>query len=276
MDDKDINGERSTVRVSASTPSLNNKILFKIDPDLDTVYWYIKFNLLLDENTVAPSTMYVTDLDGYLMRTTIKYSQEYNVISISPIDTYAKDRYYILQITKGVKGLSGGSLRKNVNILFKLNGSEVADYKILESNVVLPEPKQRPIEYNPEDVVTKVYEIDTEQLNKDGKDNLQYLPYKINPFIGIIGLLVIIVGILSTSITMSIIGIGVSFLGCLHLSLQLLNNEKRAAYIYNTGVRHFREQEYDKAKAEFIKAFELDQYNEYIEFAVNRIKYYEQ
>ncbi len=269
MDDK----EQSMIKVSASTPSLNDKMLFKIDPNKDTIFWYIKFNILLDEKTVNDRNMFVTDLAGYHMRTFIEYSEEHNVISISPIDTYSKNTFYILQITKKVRSKKGNYLKRNINIVFKLVENEVSDYEVLKNEQDVPPLQKRPKNYDPEKVVSKVYGFSTDDMNKEGKDNLPYLPFKINAYVGILGLLLVIIGVL-VSLYIAIFGALLSIGGVVHLSMQLTNNEKRAVYLYNKGVREFREKDYKAAEKTFKKAFELDPYNEHIEFAISRVNYY--
>ncbi len=266
--------EGKQIKVSVSNPSLNDRIMYKIDPEKsDTIFWYIKFNILLDESTVNDKTMYVTDLAGYKMRTFIEYSEEYNVISISPIDTYSKDTYYILHISKNVKSKKGNKLKRKINIVFKLVNSQISSYEVLKHDDEVPEPKPRPKNYNPEKVVSKVYGFSSDEFNKNGQDNLPYLPFKINPFIGIAGLLIVIIGLI-LNLIVALIGVLISILGVVHLVLQLRDNEKLATYTYNQGVKEFRAKNYVKAEKLFKKAFEHDKYNEHIEFALNRVKYY--
>ncbi len=268
-----LDNDHSSIKVAASNPNLNDRMLFKIDPNSNTIYWYIKFNILLDEKTVNDKTMFVTDLSGYRMRTFIEYSEENNIISISPIDTYSKNMYYILQITKKVKSKKGNKLKRNINIVFKLVDNQISNYEVLKDETAVPEVKTRPKNYDPEHVVSKVYGFKNEEMNTKGKDNLPYLPFKINPFVGIFGLLIVIIGFI-VAWQIAVVGVLVSIVGVLHLARQLTDNEKRAVYTYNIGVRHFRDKEYDKAEKSFAKGMELDPYNEHIEFAMSRVHYY--
>ncbi len=265
---------KKNIRIASSNPKLQEKMFVKFTPDSNTIYWYIKFNVPLDESTLTEDTMFVTDLAGYKMRTFIEYSTEHNLISISPIDTYSKNTYYILQVTKAVKSKKGNNLKQNINIVFKLVNNEIENYEVLKQETKVPKTKERPRNYDPENVTSKVYGFSNEEFNKKGQDNLAYLPFKINPFIGIIGLLIVIVGILMMQLTIALVGVFISIIGVIHLFMQIINNEKRAAYIYNQGVRKFRAKNYESAKKTFEKAFELDPYNEHIEFALNRVKYY--
>lgn len=266
--------EHSGIKVSASKPSLNDKILLKVDPGKNTVFWYIKFNILLDEKTITEKSMYVTDLAGYKMRTFIEYSEEYNVISISPIDTYSQNMYYILHITDKVKSKKGNRLKRPIHIIFKLVNNEISDYEVLKKEATVPKAVDRPKNYNPENVTSKVYGFSNDVFNKKGKDNLPYLPFKINPLVGISGLLLIIIAILLKNLSVAILGAILAFFGCIHLFMQLSNKEKRAVYIYNKGVRKFRTEDYKEAKQLFLKAQNLDPYNEVVEFAIGRVNYY--
>lgn len=270
MDDNDSFG----IKVKSSRPSLNDRILYKIEPNKDTVYWYIKFNILLDEKTITEKSTFVTDLAGYKMHTFIEYSEEYNVISISPIDTYAKNTYYILHITTKVKSKKGNKLKRDIHIVFKLVNNEISNYEVLKKETELPPVHERPKNYDPENVVSKVYGFSNDVVNKNGKDNLPYLPFKINPFIGIMGLLAIIVAILISNLSIAVIGAFFAFMGVIHIFYQIGSKQKRAVYAYNVGVKNFRAENYEKALKNFEHAFSLDPYNEVIEFAVSRVKYY--
>lgn len=268
-----------SVAVSTSNPNIKDKMHYKLKPDSNTIYWYIKFNILLDESSITEKTMYVTDLAGYKMHTHIEYSEENNIISISPIDTYSKNMYYILKINKKVKSKKGNKLKKDINIVFKLVNDELHNFEVLKYTTEVPTAMQRPKNYDPENVESKVEGFDNNTLNKNSKsnkknkDNFQYLPFKINPFIGIIGLLLVVIGLI-TSVELAILGAFISAVGAAHLFLQITNGEKRSVYTYNKGVKKFRSGEYDEASKLFNKAFELDRYNNKIEFAKSRIKNY--
>lgn len=261
------------IAISTSNPNIKDKMYFKIRPNSDKIYWYIKFNILLDDSTINEKTMLVMDLAGYKMRTDIEYSEEHNIISISPIDTYSKNMYYILKISKNVKSKKGKKLKGDINIVFKLVNNEISNYEILKNNKFIPTVKPRPKNYDPENIASKVYGYDADISNNKENDNLPYLQFKINPFIGITGLLLVIIGIL-TSAQIAVLGAVVSSIGVVHLFLQLTNSEKRAIYTYNIGVKKFRSKKYNEAFVTFKKALDLDPYNEKIKFAKSRAKYY--
>lgn len=263
--------ESKSIAVSTSDPSIKDKMYFKITPDMDTIYWYIKFNILLDETTITDKTMLVTDMAGYKMKTTIKYSEKSNIISISPIDTYSKNTYYILKISRKVKSKKGKKLKRDINIVFKLVNNKISDYNMLKDTDIIPTVKPRPKDYDPENVVSKVEGYKTDNSSKKQNDSLPYLPFSINPFIGIGGLLLVIVGLL-TSLEIAILGSVISAVGVIHLFLQLANNEKRAVYIYNIGVKRYRAKKYNLALKSFIKALNLDPYNVQIENAKIKAK----
>ncbi|BCN28753.1 Ig-like domain-containing protein [Anaeromicropila herbilytica] len=82
--------------------------------------WRIKFNIPLDPRTVNNVNLYVTNLKNAPLRTSIKYDSVNNYIEIEPVEAYAKDESYILNITKNVKSAGGKYLKSSVKVQFKL------------------------------------------------------------------------------------------------------------------------------------------------------------
>ncbi len=266
--------KKNGLRIKSSTPSLDDRILTKIDPNKDTVYWYIKFNIALDPNSITPKTMYVSDVGGYVMNTFIEFSPETNLISIMPIDSYAQNTYYLLRIGEDVRSAKGNRLKKNINILFKLYNDKISNYEVLKKEVEVPEPQKRPKNYNVKNVPCKVYGLDKELYKDLKKDDLPTVSVLVNPAIGIIGLLLTVIGLIVSAIELVFISLAVLLIGIIHIVMQLLNKQKRATLIYNRGVYAFRKENYEKASDLFKKALDLDEYNEKIEFALNRVSYY--
>ena len=78
--------EPPRIRIATSDPKLKDKIQINLEGPIDNVYWYIRFNIPLDEESVNDKTMEVTDTEGYIMRTDISYQGKHNRIVISPLD----------------------------------------------------------------------------------------------------------------------------------------------------------------------------------------------
>ncbi|MFV0503009.1 MAG: tetratricopeptide repeat protein [Lachnospirales bacterium] len=265
--------EDKGIRLKASNPNLESKIHRKIDRSKDTVYWYIKFNIPLDPNSVNGGSMYVTDIGGYVMETFIEYSEKSNLISISPIDTYEQKVYYILNITTSVRSAKGNRLPRKVYILFRLENDAISEYELLKKDVVVPVPQKRPKNYNINNVRSKIYGLNKD-LNHASDVQLKTVPFRVNIILGLIGLAILILSIVSKNLNLIITGIIISVGGIAHIIWQIIKKEKRAAIYYNLAMLNYNKDNYLQANKYFNKAFEMDPYNELYEYATNKIKYY--
>lgn len=249
-------------KIRTTNKDLENKINTNIKYGIDEVYWYIKFNIFLDENTVNKKTMNVTDTEGYIMKTNITYDSLKNLIVISPIDTYEQNRFYILNISKQVKSGKGNHLKKDIYILFKLIENQISEYKLLDASVKPPEPKIRPKGY------------DEKNMQKDTQKKLQFANMKVNILLGVLGLFMVFISFQFKNHIFSIISIITCIIGICHIILQFSKKAMRSVIIYNRGVFAFNAGKYEKAKKYFVKAFELDKYNELCKLALSKDCYY--
>lgn len=144
------------VKLATTDPDLKDRIKIDIDDDSgEGIYWYIKFNIPLNENTVSNKAMTITDAKGYKMRTEIMYYKSRNTIVISPKESYMENVFYILTISKKVKSLGGNHLKGDTHILFKLKDNQISQYEILKDDIKIPAPCERPINY--EELMMKAY-----------------------------------------------------------------------------------------------------------------------
>lgn len=81
--------------------------------------WQVKFNTPLDPKTVK-DTMFVSDSLNNKLKTNIKYDTAKELIEIEPLEPYAANEYYYLNITTKVKSRGGHALKEPVQIKFKL------------------------------------------------------------------------------------------------------------------------------------------------------------
>ncbi|MFV0441749.1 MAG: hypothetical protein ACK5LV_10745 [Lachnospirales bacterium] len=262
------------VRMQSSDPSLNDKFRAKvIDPD-SPVYWYIKFNITLDPESISETTTYVTDLGGYILNSYIEYDVDKNIISISPLDTYEQEYYYLLHITTGVRSAKGIHLKRQINILFKLIDDKISEHKILRDEQVAPKPKTRPKNYNPYNVKSKVYGFEEDMYTKMKGDVLPFGNSKINPILGLVGVFVLVVALFTTYMPFIFFSVFIAAGGIIHLVMQLFKPKMRAVSIYNKGVRKFNFGDYEEAFVLFERAFTYDKNNEMIEYAIERAKFH--
>lgn len=82
--------------------------------------WKVKFNIPLNPKTVNNVNLYVTKADKTPLKTSIHYDAENNMIEIEPLEAYAKEESYFLNITKNIESRGGQKLKKEIRIQFKV------------------------------------------------------------------------------------------------------------------------------------------------------------
>ncbi|MDE6182206.1 MAG: hypothetical protein K2F59_03260, partial [Eubacteriales bacterium] len=177
------------IKVDSSQKELNNKVRNEIEDTEEKIYWYMKFSQPLDPESISKKTMSVTETNGYIFDTKIIYNKNLELIVIEPLDIYKEEEYYILHIKKEVRSENMKNLKNDVHILFKVKGGQVAEFKELGENVIVPKPRKRPkVERKP--TKSRVYLFQKEEGNTIdiNAETLPYLSMKFNPLIGIIGI----------------------------------------------------------------------------------------
>jgi tetratricopeptide (TPR) repeat protein len=257
---------------------MKDKIQTNLQGVTDSIFWYIKFNIPLDETSVSEKTMSVTDTDGYLMRTEITYDDKRHSILISPFDSYEQEVFYVLRISRKVRSASGNALKTELYILFKLKDNQISEYKTLKSHEQVPPIKKRPPNYDTmfkEKISrSKLYSFDEKPFKDVGQDKLPTHPVRINLLLGIFGLAIIVPFVFLQVIVPLFIGLSICLIGLIHIIIQLRKKEMRSVLAYNKGVRHFNKGRYRHAEIAFKKAVALDDYNERAEYALNKVSFY--
>lgn len=82
--------------------------------------WRVKFNIPLDPATINNKNLYVTNLNLVPLKTYIRYDTLNKYIEIEPLEPYAENISYILNITKNVKSKGGKSLKSSIQVQFKI------------------------------------------------------------------------------------------------------------------------------------------------------------
>ncbi len=253
--------EQNFIDIVVSNPNLKNKIHLDIGEPSDTVYWYIRFNIPLDSFSVSSKTMNVTDTNGYIMKTWIRYDEEKNLIIIHPLEPYVQNEYYLLNISKKVQSKKGQSLKNEIHILFKLINSEISEFQILKSTVKTPKPRSRPKDY--------FKRFEEEKL---ASEKLPLVDIKINFLISILGIALLIVMAVLKSPILALISVIVLVIGIGHIVLQIVNKETRSTYSYNKGARFYNLREYEKASKFFNKSLVRNSNNNYAWDGIQRLK----
>jgi len=262
----------SKIRVATTDPRLKDKVNINISGDLETVYWYIKFNIALDDTTVSPKNMSVTDTEGYIMRTDMRYDSENNRIVVSPLESYIEGIYYLLNISKRVKSVKGKPMKNEIHILFKLQKGQISEYELLKSTVKVPKPVTRPKNY--ESMMAKKYSFENME-ERVSKVSLDYKEMNINILLCILGIAVMLVSFYISNTPLILAATVICLAGMVHAFLQASKKEFRSAFQYNIGVMYFNKEKYEKAAAKFDKAARIDPDDEDIEYAQAKVKFYE-
>ena len=82
--------------------------------------WRVKFTAPLDPTTINTMNLYVTNLAEQPLKASIRYDVEGNYIEIEPLEAYAKDSTYILNISRNVRSRGGQTLKNDVRVKFKV------------------------------------------------------------------------------------------------------------------------------------------------------------
>jgi len=263
--------QESKIHFGISDPNLKDKVRINLTGSPDVIYWFIRFNVPLDESTVNEKSMEVTDTDGYVMRTDIAYEAEKNGIIISPLDTYEEQRYYILKISTGVRSAKGQQLQSPINIVFKLYQKKIANYQILQKDVPVPESIPRPDDYD--DNYRFRPKNDLDNYVDYSRHHVRMTPdqVRLNPILAILGLLTVLIGFAASNTGLIIASAAICLLGVAHIYSQWRNKVFRAKIHYNKGVQHYNKMEYQQAKIAFNKALEINPQSELVKQAVARV-----
>lgn len=83
--------------------------------------WRVRFTAPLNPSTVNNINMFVTAaIDGKPLQTSIRYNAEENTVDIEPLEPYAKNTAYILNVTKNVRSKGGQALKDEIRIKFTI------------------------------------------------------------------------------------------------------------------------------------------------------------
>lgn len=262
------------IQVRTSIPSLQNKVQTRITGPSDVIYWYIRFNIQLDEESVSGKTMNVTDTDGYIMRTVIAYKPKHNMISVSPLDTYEEGRYYLLNISKRVRSAKGKNLRSTIHILFKLLEGKVSDFKVLDKGAEVPTPKPRPKDYDSIPKSATPNHFERQYIDSSPPGKMSTVGFFVNPVVGILGLILAGVGVFMLNTAITIGGMLLCVAGVIHIGLQIQGTEIKSKMFFNNGVRYFNKERYREAEQAFKQALQVNPKNELAKHGIKKAKIY--
>lgn len=88
--------------IEGMTEDLEGKVKQDLKYKTGNFLWKVKFNVPLDPKTVNNVNLYVTTENLSPLKTAIRYNSLENIIEIEPLEPYAQDETYVLNITTNV------------------------------------------------------------------------------------------------------------------------------------------------------------------------------
>ena len=261
----------SKIRVATTDPRLKDKVSVNLSGNVEKVYWYIKFNIALDDTTVTPQNMSVTDTEGYIMRTDMQYDTDKNRIVVSPLESYIEGIFYLLNISKRVKSARGNPMKREIHILFKLQNGQISEFELLKSTVKAPKPVARPKNYDT--MMAKKYSFANIE-EKISKESLDFKEMNINILLCILGIIMMFASFYLSNTNFILAATAICIIGVIHVFIQASKATFRAAVQYNLGAMHFNNGKYEKAIKKFDKAARIAPHDEDIEYAQTKVKFY--
>ena len=82
--------------------------------------WKCRFTTALDPSTITSDNLYVESETGMKMATKFNYNDADMEIEVEPLEAYAKDTDYYLNITTRVKSRGGQHLKEPIQVKFRL------------------------------------------------------------------------------------------------------------------------------------------------------------
>ncbi len=108
------------VEVTNVSEEVQNKVKQNLKFKTGKFVWRVKFTAPLDATSINDKNLYVTDPEGKLLKTSIRYNSDTHEIEIEPLDAYARDSVYTLNVSKNVRSMGGQTLKKDVQLQFKV------------------------------------------------------------------------------------------------------------------------------------------------------------
>lgn len=106
--------------IEGMTEGLEGKVQQDLKFKTGNFLWKVKFNVPLDPKTVNNVNLYVTTETLSPLKTAIRYNSLENIVEVEPLEPYAQDEVYILNVTTKVTSLAGKALKEPQQVRFKI------------------------------------------------------------------------------------------------------------------------------------------------------------
>lgn len=108
------------LNIESVPPELEKKVKQSMKFRTGKFVWRVRFSSPLDPESINNRNLYVTTMNKIPLKTHIRYDTINEYIEIEPMEPYAEDESYLLNITTNVKSQGGKKLNKPVQLQFKL------------------------------------------------------------------------------------------------------------------------------------------------------------
>lgn len=111
---------RDFIEIQEVSEGFENRVRQNLGFKTGKFVWRCRFTTALDPATVSSNNLWVESEDGSRLATKITYNDATMEIEVEPLEPYAQETDYFLNITTKVKSRGGQNLREPVQIKFRL------------------------------------------------------------------------------------------------------------------------------------------------------------
>ncbi len=111
---------RNFIEIDDIPKGYENRVKQNLSFKTGKFVWRCRFTTALDPSTINAENLFVQSETGARMATKFKYDDTTNEIEVEPLEPYAQDTDYFLNITTKVKSRGGQRLKEPVQIKFRL------------------------------------------------------------------------------------------------------------------------------------------------------------
>ena len=108
------------INIETTPTEVEGKVKQKLKFKTGKFVWRVKFTAPLNPTTVNNNNLYVTDSQGNLLNTIIRYDAEHNYIEVEPTGVYTPLETYTLNVTRRVESQGGQKLKEEVQVRFNM------------------------------------------------------------------------------------------------------------------------------------------------------------
>ena len=111
---------RNFIEIEDVPKGYENRVRQNLSFKTGKFVWRCRFTTALDPSTITSENLYVESETGVRLDTKFTYNDADMEIEVEPLEPYAQNTDYFLNITTNVKSRGGQNLKEPVQIKFRL------------------------------------------------------------------------------------------------------------------------------------------------------------